>query len=62
VFFGYLPRLALLALLTLVLAVQVIRNVLRNSDNIPALIPALRQNVLINLATPVLLAVGLILG
>lgn len=62
VFFGYLPRLALLALLTLVLAVQVIRNVLRNSDNIPALIPALGQNVLINLATPVLLAVGLILG
>lgn len=62
VFFGYLPRLALLALLTLVLAVQVIRNVLRNSDNIPALIPAMGQNVLINLATPVLLAIGLILG
>ena len=62
VFFGYLPRFALLALLTLVLAVQVIRNVLKNSEDIPALIPAMGQNVLINLATPVLLAIGLILG
>jgi 1,4-dihydroxy-2-naphthoate octaprenyltransferase len=51
VLFGYLPRFALLALLTLVLAVQVIRNVLKNSEDIPALIPAMGQNVLINLAT-----------
>ncbi len=62
VVFGYLPRFALLALLTLVLAIQVIRNVLKNSEDIPALIPAMGQNVLINLATPVLLAIGLMIG
>ncbi len=59
VIFGLLPVFALLGLLTLVLAVPVIRNVLKNSENVPALIPSMGQNVLINLLTPVLLAVGL---
>ncbi len=54
-----LPLFSLLALLTLVLAVPVIRNVLKNSENVAALIPSMGQNVLINLLTPVLLAVGL---
>ncbi len=62
VFFGYLPRFSLLALLTIVLAIQVIRNVLMNSENVPALMPSLGQNVLINLATPILLAIGLFIG
>ena len=61
VIFGYLPRFALLGLLTLVLAVQVIRGVLANSENTPALIPSMGQNVLINLLTPVLVAVGLLI-
>ena len=61
VIFGYLPRFALLGLLTLVLAVQVIRGVLANSENPPALIPSMGQNVLINLLTPVLVAVGLLI-
>jgi 1,4-dihydroxy-2-naphthoate octaprenyltransferase len=60
--FGILPVYTLLGLLTLVLAVQVIRNVLTNSENVPALIPSLGQNVLINLLTPVLVAVGLFIG
>ncbi|MBI4732701.1 MAG: prenyltransferase [Chloroflexi bacterium] len=59
---GYLPLFALLGLLTLVLAVPVIQNVLRNSENVPALIPSMGQNVLINLLTPVLLAIGLFIG
>ncbi len=59
---GYLPLFALLGLLTLVLAVPVIQNVLKNSENIPALIPSMGQNVLINLLTPVLLAIGLFIG
>lgn len=59
VFFGLLPRYSLLGLLTLVLAVQVIRGVLTNSENVPALFPSMGQNVLINLLTPVLVAVGL---
>ena len=60
--FGLLPRFSLLALLTLVIAVQIIRNVLKNSENVPALIPAMGQNVIVNLLTPVLLAIGLFIG
>jgi 1,4-dihydroxy-2-naphthoate octaprenyltransferase len=59
VLLGLLPPLSLLGLLTLVFGVQVIRNILANSENIPALIPSMGQNVLINLLTPVLLAIGL---
>jgi 1,4-dihydroxy-2-naphthoate octaprenyltransferase len=57
--FNLLPKFSLLGLLTLVLAVPVIRSALRYADDIPHLIPALGQNVLINLLTPVLVAVGL---
>lgn len=56
---GLLPRFSLLGLLTLFLAVQVMRGVLTNSENVPALIPFMGQNVLINLLTPVLMAAGL---
>ncbi|HLO13687.1 MAG TPA: prenyltransferase, partial [Anaerolineales bacterium] len=59
VVFGFLPRFSLLALLTMIFAAQIIRSVLKNSENVPALIPAMGQNVLVNLLTPVLLAIGL---
>ena len=59
VIFGLLPPFTLIGLSTLVLGFQVIRNVLKNFDNVPALIPSMGQNVIINLATPVLLAIGL---
>ncbi len=59
VFFHLLPPFSLLALLTIVFAVQIVRTLLANSENIPALIPAMGQNVIINLLTPVLLAIGL---
>jgi 1,4-dihydroxy-2-naphthoate polyprenyltransferase len=62
VFFGLLPPFSLLALLTLVFAVQIIRGVLINSENVPALLPAMGQNVIVNLLTPVLLAIGLFIG
>ena len=62
VFFRLLPPFSLLALLTIVFAVQIVRSVLANSENIPALIPAMGQNVIINLLTPVLLAIGLFIG
>ena len=58
VILGFLPFFSLLGLLTLVISVQVIRNVLINSENIPALIPSMGQNVLINLLTPALVAIG----
>ena len=62
VFFGVLPRFSLLSLLTIVFAIQIVRTVLSNPDNVPALIPAMGQNVIINLLTPVLLAIGLFIG
>jgi 1,4-dihydroxy-2-naphthoate octaprenyltransferase len=60
--FGLLPPFSLLALLTAVFAIQIIRSVLANSENVPALLPAMGQNVIINLLTPVLLAIGLFIG
>ncbi|RPJ21755.1 MAG: prenyltransferase [Chloroflexi bacterium] len=62
VFFGLLPPFSLLALLTVVFGVQIVRSVLANSENVPALLPAMGQNVIVNLLTPVLLAIGLFIG
>jgi 1,4-dihydroxy-2-naphthoate octaprenyltransferase len=59
---GLLPRSALLGLLTIFVAVQIMGNVLKNAENIPALMPSLGQNVLVNLLTPLLLSVGLFIG
>jgi 1,4-dihydroxy-2-naphthoate octaprenyltransferase len=53
-----LPLFSLLGLLTSFLAARVAASVNHNAENIPALIPALGQNVLISLATPVLFALG----
>jgi 1,4-dihydroxy-2-naphthoate octaprenyltransferase len=61
-FISLLPRFSLLGLLTLVFAVQIIRSVLANSENVPSLIPAMGQNVIVNLLTPVLLTIGLFIG
>ena len=62
VIFGLLPRFSLLALLTGVFAIQIIRSVLANSENVHSLIPAMGQNVIVNLLTPVLLTIGLFIG
>ena len=58
---GWLPLFSLIGLLTLVIAVQIIRNVLANAEDVRALVPSLGQNVIVNLTTPLLLAVGLFL-
>jgi 1,4-dihydroxy-2-naphthoate octaprenyltransferase len=57
-----LPASCLLAFLSAVLAWRVYRGVRRSADKVPALIPFMGQNVVINLVTPALLAVGLFLG
>jgi 1,4-dihydroxy-2-naphthoate octaprenyltransferase len=62
VIFGFMPVFSLLGLLTLFLAVPAIQRVLRYSEDIPNLMPALGQNVLIILLTPVLVAIGLFLA
>jgi len=63
VFVGYLfnvlPLQSLLALLTILVAISIVRGASRYYESIPQLIPYLGQNVLVNLATPVLLAAGL---
>ncbi len=56
---GALPVGALLGLLTVPLAIQTFRGVRRHHESVPALLPSMGQNVILNLATPVLMAVGL---
>ena len=62
VLLGVLPRFALLALLTTIPAWRAYQGARHNAENIPALIPSMGLNVMVNLATPVLLAVGLFIG
>ena len=59
---GLLPIWSALALLTAFLAWRAYRGARQNAENIPALIPSMGTNVIINLVTPVLLAVGLFIG
>lgn len=56
---GHLPLLSLLGLLTVFLAVPLARGAYRHANDIPGLIPFLGQNVIINIATPLLMAAGL---
>jgi 1,4-dihydroxy-2-naphthoate octaprenyltransferase len=58
---GVLPLGAMLALLLAPLAALTYRGVRRHADDIPALIPFMGRNVVLNLATPALMAVGLFL-
>jgi 1,4-dihydroxy-2-naphthoate octaprenyltransferase len=60
--FEVLPQGALLGLLTLILAVPVMRGVIRHADDIPGLIPYMVKNVIINISTPVLVALGLFIN
>ena len=59
---GVLPGGALLGLGTLVLAVPTAFGVLRHAEDLEGLMPALGKNVLVNLLTPLLTAVGLFLS
>jgi len=57
-----LPAWALLGLLTVPLAVRAGTGAYQHADDIPNLIPFMVQNVLLNILTPVLVAVGLFLS
>ena len=48
--------------MTLTLAVPAARDVLRHPDDMKALLPAMGRNVMVNLATPAFVAVGLFVG
>ena len=62
VFVFHFPYLSLLGLLTLVFAIPAGQCALRNADDLPKLMPALGQNVLVNILTPVLVAIGFFIG
>jgi 1,4-dihydroxy-2-naphthoate octaprenyltransferase len=57
-----LPAWALLGLATLLLAVPLAIGVYRNHDSAEGLMPFLGQNVILNIVTPVLLAIGLLIA
>ena len=59
---GVLPEMALLGLLTLLLALPTARGVARHADELERLIPYMAANVGINIATPLLMAIGLLVG
>ncbi len=59
---GYLPAATLLALLILPVGAAAVRGVRRYADNVPQLLPFMGFNVLLNVVTPVLMAVGLFLA
>ena len=60
--FGLFPLSGLLGLLGLVLVVPIYRGVIAHAENTEGLIPVLVQNVLVNLVTPFLLGIGLMIG
>ena len=59
---GSLPRAAALGLLTLPLALNVVRGARLHADNIAKLLPFMGMNVVVSLLTPVLAAIGIVLG
>jgi 1,4-dihydroxy-2-naphthoate octaprenyltransferase len=61
VFFKVLPPASLIGLLGLGLAIPAGVNAYRHAENISKLIPSLGLNVLVNLATPILLVIGMVI-
>lgn len=66
IIFGYLlglfPLGSLLALAALVIAIPTVIGVSKHADDIPKLMPYMGRNVVINILTPVLLAIGLFIS
>ncbi len=62
VVFGYLPLFTLFGLGSVIIGIPLARGVLQNSDDLEKLIPFMGMNVIINLVTPVLMAVGFFLS
>lgn len=59
---GVFPVHVFIALASIALAIPTSRGVLRYSDEMKSLVPYLGKNVIINLATPALLAIGLMIA
>lgn len=61
IFTGYFRALSSIALLTTLLAIMASYRAIKGSEDIKRLIPALAMNVLVNLLTPLLVSLGLML-
>jgi len=59
VWLGYLPVLSLIGLLALLLAVPAFLGAYRNAEDSRSLIPFMGMNVILNIATPILVAAGI---
>ncbi len=59
---GHLPLTTLIGLLTLIIAIPVSIGVYRSAESVEKLAPFLGLNVIINIVTPTLVAIGLFLG
>ena len=57
--YDFLPLAGFLAFISIALAVPTIKGALTYAEDIPKLMPAMGKNVIINLSTPILLAIGL---
>jgi 1,4-dihydroxy-2-naphthoate octaprenyltransferase len=62
VWLGYLPKASLLGLLTIPLALPTAVAAIRYAENTAKLIPSMGMNVIINIVTPTLVAIGLFLA
>jgi len=59
---GLFPLSSLIGFLSLLLAYPIIKGVLAHAEDTGKLIPVLGQNVIINLVTPILVAIGIFIG
>ena len=59
---GHLPPTSLIGLLTLLIAGPVIVGAYRHAESVEKLVPYMGLNVIINIATPVLVAIGLLIA
>lgn len=62
VVFKILPVWTLLGLVSLFFAIPAALGALKNADDLPKLAPSMGQNVLLNLITPVLMGIGLLIA
>ena len=62
IYFGFLPKFCIIGLLTVFIGVPVVINTFRYADNIKKLIPYMSLNVILNITTPSLVSVGLIIS
>jgi 1,4-dihydroxy-2-naphthoate octaprenyltransferase len=61
VYLNYFPKTALFGMVTLLLAVPACIGSFRYAEDIKKLLPVMAMNVIINIATPVLVALGFLL-